>query len=211
VLTTDVVRWGIDTLGGRRIHPAFVFYLYLRKTARQGDIADATASSAELQAWLSMAGGPPDRPYYRPMRERGTQKGVLARTFWTQPNLSGSWSPKSLERIGAARWMVNADHEYVLPSNHAALALERLLFNEPVSALATAAYFLRNDGFVLSGEPDRWDLIAAFQTKFDFDRVDDADFATLFSVGEHEGLGWDWFEPVGGDLGAPTQDTGETA
>ena len=194
VLTKDAVRWSIDTLGGRRIHPAFIYYLYLRKMDVRDELDLASASSAELQALLTMPGGPADRPYYRPLRERGDRTGQLLRSFWLQPNLAGSWSPGSLKRITRAAWLVSDSNEYVLPEDHARQALARLLYNTRVSAIAMGSYFLRNDGFAISGDPASTDVIAGFRRKFLYHADNDDEFDLLFDSATPE-VDFDWFEP----------------
>lgn len=179
VLSLDGVRWSIDQLGDRRIHPAFIYYLYLRKMNILGRLSEATATSPEITALLKMPGGPENRPYYRPLRERGNRPGVRLRSFWMQPNVSGSWSPASLRRIEAASWLVNASDRYVLPDNHADLAKTNLLFNAPVLSVAMGGYFLRNDGFILDGTGSAEDINAAFRRKFLFEDSGD-EFSTLF-------------------------------
>ena len=188
------MRWAIDTLGGRRIHPAFIYYLYLRKMDLRDELDLASASSAELQALLAMPGGPADRPYYRPLRERGDRTGELLRSFWLQPNLAGSWSPKSLKRLTPAAWLVSDSNQYVLPDDHASLAKTKLLFNANVSALAMGSYFLRNDGFVIDGDPVSGDVVAGFRQKFLYQVDNDDEFELLFDSAIPE-VDFDWLEP----------------
>jgi hypothetical protein len=204
LLTNEAVRWSIDLLGKRLIHPAFIYYLYLRKMAAQRRLSEASSSSAEVQNLLVMPGGPEGRPYYRPLRERGNREGELLRTFWLQTNLAGSWSPASLKRLAPAAWLVNDANQYVIPDRHAALAKEKLLFGNPVSAIAMGGYFLRNDGFVLDGEGRGDDVIAGLRQKFLFDRRSNDEFITMFDRTVPE-VGFSWFEPV--DPTAPTHPT----
>ena len=82
-----------------------------------------------------------------------------------------------------------------MPPNHVDLALQNMLYNKPVSALALGAYFLRNDGFALDDEPAAEDLIAGFRTKFDFPPETDADFVRLFST-EIPEVEFEWFAPM---------------
>lgn len=70
-----------------------------------------------------------------------------------------------------------------------------MLYNRRVPALAMGAYFLRNDGFVLSGEPLPEDVIAGFRAKFDYPDDADGEFAQLFAS-DIPGVPFDWFEPV---------------
>lgn len=194
VLSIEAVRWSIEQLGDRRTHPAFIYYLYLRRMNALGRLEEATATSPEIASLLTMPGGPENRPFYRPLRERGNRPGKRLRSFWMQPNVSGSWSPASLRRITAARWLVNDSDKYVLPDNHAALAREGLLFGDPVSSVAMGGYFLRNDGFILDGPGSAEDLNAAFRRKFLFEDSED-EFSTLFD-GTLPITDFAWFDEI---------------
>lgn len=200
VLTTSAVRWGIDTLGAQRLHPTFVMYLYLRKQHRAGALAGASASSDELLALIKMPGNP-TKPYYFPLIDRGKRAGKPLSTFWRAPNIPGSWSPGSLRRQQAGGWLSASESAYAMPDNHADLALEQMLYNKPVSVLALGAYFLRNDGFVLTDDPAAEDVITGFRTKFDYPPEAEHEFSRLFATGVPE-VEFGWFEPApfGGPL-----------
>jgi hypothetical protein len=191
VLTKDAVRWSIDTLGAQRLHPTFVMYLYLRMQQRAGKLESASASSDELLSLITMPGHPV-KPYYFPFIDRGKRTGKPLATFWRASNIPGSWSPTSIQR--GAPWLTQDKH-YVVPDNHVELALKQMLYNKPVSALAMGAYFLRNDGFVLSGEPTAQDVIAGFRAKFDYPDDAESEFSQLFTTDMPEVL-FDWFGPT---------------
>jgi hypothetical protein len=194
VLTTDAVRWGIDTLGAQRMHPTFVMYLYLRAQQRAGKLATASASSEELLALIAMPGHPV-KPYYFPLIDRGKRAGKPLSTFWRASNIPGSWSPGSIRRQQGGGWLGADESAYAWPDNHVDLAHQQMLYNKRVAALAMGAYFLRNDGFVLSGEPAPADVIAAFRTKFDYPDDTADEFTTLFATDIPDVL-FDWFEPA---------------
>lgn len=194
VLTKEAVRWGIDTLGAQRLHPTFVMYLYLRAQQRAGKLAAASASSDELLALITMPGHPV-KPYYFPLIDRGKRTGKPLATFWRASNIPGSWSPGSIRRQQGGGWMGADESAYAMPDNHVELALKQLLYNKPVSALAMGAYFLRNDGFVLSGELTAEDVIGGFRSKFDYPDDAETEFAQLFATDVPEVL-FDWFEPA---------------
>ncbi|NMN98469.1 hypothetical protein [Antrihabitans stalactiti] len=192
VLTMNAVRWGIDTLGAERIHPTFVMYLYLRMQQRAGKLHDASAKSAELMKLIQMPGNP-TKPYYFPMIDRGKRTGRPLPTFWRAENISGSWSPGSIRRQQGGGWLGADESAYAWPDNHVELARTQMLYDKPVSALAMGAYFLRNDGFVLSGNPDPNDLIAAFRTKFAYPGGTENEFVTLFTTEVPTDIDFVWF------------------
>lgn len=194
VLTTVAVRWGIDTLGAQRLHPTFVMYLYLRKQHRAGALAEASASSEELLALIDLPGNP-TKPYYFPLIDRGKRAGKPLSTFWRAPNIPGSWSPGSIRRQQGGGWLGASESAYAMPDDHVALAFQQMLYSKPVSVLALGAYFLRNDGFVLTDVPTAEDIISAFRTKFDYPLETDREFSQLFAT-DVPAADFDWFEPV---------------
>jgi hypothetical protein len=194
VLTIDAVRWSIGTLGALRLHPTFVMYLYLRAQQRAGKLATASARSDELLALITMPGHPA-KPYYFPLIDRGKRTGKPLSTFWRAENISGSWSPGSIRRLQGGGWLGADESAYAWPDDHVELALKQMLYNKPVSALAMGAYFLRNDGFVLSGEPTAADVIAGFRAKFDYPDDAEDEFSQLFAADISDVL-FDWLEPA---------------
>lgn len=194
VLTKDAVRWSIYTLGARRLHPTFVMYLYLRAQQRAGKLATASAKSDELLKLIEMPGNP-SKLYYFPLIDRGKRTGKALSTFWRAENISGSWSPGSIRRLQRGGWLGADESAYAWPETHVELARTQMLYNKPVSALAMGAYFLRNDGFVISGDPTAHDVIAGFCARFDYPPDTDNEFAQLFTTDVPDVL-FDWFEPV---------------
>jgi hypothetical protein len=169
-------------------------YLYLRAQQRADKLATASAKSDELLALITMPGHP-TKPYYFPLIDRGKRTGKPLSTFWRAENISGSWSPGSIRRLQGGGWLGADDSAYAWPDDHVDLALKQMLYNKPVSALAMGAYFLRNDGFVLSDEPTAGDIIAAFRVKFDYPDDTEGEFSQLFATDVPEVL-FDWFEPT---------------
>ena len=194
VLTMSAVRWAIDSLGAQRLHPTFVMYLYLRTQHRSGQLAEASASSEQLKALIQMPGSA-TKPYYFPLIGRGKRTGKPLPTFWRAENISGSWSPGSISRQPRGGWLGASDSAYAMPDNHAELALQQMLYGDKVSALALGAYFMRNDGFILSGEPTAPDVVAGFRAKFDYPADADDEFASLFTSEAPE-VHFSWFEPA---------------
>lgn len=203
VLSKGAVRWAIDHLGALKLHPTFVMYLYLRKEHRAGRLPTASASSDEVLSLIRMPGNP-TKPYYFPLIDRGVRTGKPLPSFWRAQNIPGSWSPGSIFRLKGGGWMGVATGGYTLPGDHVERAFKDLIFETPVSALAMGAYFLRNDGFVLSGDPTALDIIAGFRAKFDYPDDADDEFARLFTTDVPDDDGFDWFDPfVPAEAGEP--------
>lgn len=193
VLSRGAVRWAIDTLGNQKLHPTFVMYLYLRKEHRAGRLEAASASSEEVLSLIRMPGNPA-KPYYFPLIDRGTRTGNPLPSFWRAKNIPGSWSPGSIFRQKGGGWLGVATGGYAIPDDHVNRAFKDLLFETPVSAHALGAYFLRNDGFALSGVPSAEDVVSGFRAKFDYPEAADSEFAQLFTSDVPGDIGFDWFE-----------------
>jgi hypothetical protein len=200
VLTVEAVRWGIGQLQARPVHPFFLAYLHLRKWAQQtGSVSGIQPRWSELTPHLQMAGGPPGRPYYRPLAEYKVRDPA---NYWMNKNVAGSFAPSSIR--ATARLVVETeDGGFRLRENHATLAREYLLLGEPLSATAFAAYWYRDYGFMpgLGFGIGPNDLAGAFAEDFGFDSTD-PDFDTLFVVDLPEDpiLG-NWFESFAGGGG----------
>jgi hypothetical protein len=144
VLTVDAVRWALDQLKSQKIHPFFVAYLFLCKWASaQRTTSEIAPEWGELADYLSVAGGPPGKPYYRPFWH-GTVNDPGR--YWLNPNLAGSFAPSSLRNVPALIVDVS-DGLFSLKPDHEMLALEHLLYGEPVSAVALGAFLYRDYGF----------------------------------------------------------------
>lgn len=165
-------------------------YLYLRAQERAGTLGQASASSEELLSLIRMPGHR-SKPYYFPLIARGKRTGKPLPTFWRSENIPGSWSPGSIGR--QMPWLQASRGTYAWPTNHVDLALTEMLHGQPVSALAMGAYFLRNDGFVLSAEPSAQDVLAGFRAKFDYPSTTESEFTKLFTT-DIPDVEFAWFE-----------------
>lgn len=155
-------------------------YLYLRRKAREGRLAEASAASSELLSMIELAGNP-DKPYYFPMIDRGRRDVGPLPTFWRATNISGSWSAGSIRRQVAASWLADDNGHYTMPPNNADLAFQNLLFGARVSAAAVGAFFLRDQVFLNDVEPTVDDLIDTFRGRFGF-APGEVDFDKLFDT-----------------------------
>ena len=138
--------------------------------------------------------GNPTKPYYFPLIDRGKRTGKPLATFWRAENISGSWSPGSIRRQQGGGWLGANESAYAMAGQSRRAALSQMLYGKRVSALAVGAYFLRNDGFVLSAEPTPNDVILGFRAKFGYEN--DSDFAQLFTADVPQ-VDFEWFEAAG--------------
>lgn len=190
VLRLEVVRAGLDALRGQRIHEHFPAYLHLRQRAiADGTFTDIKPTWRDVKDLLSVPGGPPTKPHYRPFSSRHVQDPSV---YWYNPNLAGSYAPKSIR--STSRFMLNSADAYVLPEDHAQQALTVLLRGNRVPAWALAAFYLRNYGFPVAGGSDAEALVRAFRQRFLFND-DHTDFDTLFDDGVPATPDGAWFEP----------------
>lgn len=171
-------------------------YLYLRQMNRAGRLSEASASSEALLSLIRLPGNP-TKPYYFPLIDRGRRDGQLLSSFWRSPNIPGSWSPGSIHRQGGGSWLANDSGQYVMPDNHVDLALSQMLYGNRVSAAAMGAYFLRNDAFVVYGQPKASEVIAGFRHRFDYPLEATGEFTTLFVTEPPTDVSFSWFEPAG--------------
>jgi hypothetical protein len=169
-------------------------YLYLRLHSRAGTLAEASASSDEVLSLIRMPGNP-SKPYYFPLIDRGVRTDMPLSSFWRAPNISGSWSPGSINRLKGGSWLGLPTGGYAMPDDHVGLAFDQLLYGVPVSAPAMGAYFLRNDALRLSGEPGPADVVSAFRAKFDYPADTDSEFHRLFTEEHPDDVNFAWFEP----------------
>jgi hypothetical protein len=190
VLETSVVRWGIEQLLARKIHTFFPAYLELRRRADGEAGAIVVPEWGNLGRYLEVPGGPSKKPYFRPFwhQSRGTGQD------WLNPNIAGSYSPSSIRTV--PRNVIEVEGSgYSLKDDHAALAVEHLLYDEPLPIYPLATFYYRNFGFTTDGPalpPDG--LVNIFRADFRFDTIEGVEeFDTLFSAGIPERN--DWFEP----------------
>jgi hypothetical protein len=190
VLTRVAVKAGMDALKSQRIHEHFPAYLELRRLAvTSGSLTNLKPEWKVVSDLLKMPSGPPTKPHYRPFSSRNLKDES---GYWYNPNLAGSYAPKSMRATSG--FMLNANgNDYELPTDHVQQALLRLLKATKVPAWALAAYYLRNYGFVFDGEGGYAELIAAFKKEFAFERG--TDFDALFEDDEPIFFTDDWFEP----------------
>lgn len=191
VLTRAAVKTGIAALKSQRIHEHFPAYLELRRLAvSSGSLTSLEPDWKIVSDLLKMPSGPPTKPHYRPFSSRNLKDES---GYWYNPNLAGSYAPKSMRATSG--FMLNASgDDYELPADHVQQALLRLLKGTKVPAWALAAYYLRNYGFVFDGDGGYDELVAAFKQEFAFEQG--TDFDALFEDDEPIFFTDNWFEPL---------------
>jgi hypothetical protein len=189
VLTTSVVRWGIEQLQSQKVHTFFPAYLEIRRTAIESESdAEIYPDWSNLEKHLQVPGGPPRKPNFRPFWHQ-TRKGG---EDWMNANIAGSYAPSSIRKVPAT--VVDPDGSgYALKGNHAELALENLLFGERLPAYPLAVFYYRDFGFTTDGPSlPAQGLMEIFRQDFAFD-ADSPEFDVLFSSALPDRT--DWFEP----------------
>lgn len=187
VLSIDAVKWGISALAKRRVHPHFLGYLQLRRRFVLTSTDPLEPQWSDLKPLITMPGGPPKRPFYRPLWTTIDNKGSV---YWLNPNLAGSFAIKSIR--STASFLVDND-QFVLSDDHVERARDAFLYEQPVSAVAMGAYFLRNFGFSFDGPPTADRIISGVREWFAFTDEHQADFEYLFDLSVPE-VTFDWFE-----------------
>jgi hypothetical protein len=168
VVRPDVVRWSIGRLSAQRIHPFFLAYLHLRaRSVELGRTFDIRPNWNSLGEYLKVPGGPPRKPYYRPLWPLETLESPR---YWLNENLAGSFAPSSLRATEPRKVIETQGKSFSLRPNHAELAYQYLLYGKRVPAIAIAAFWFRDFGFVGRAEEPRSPLlIGAFMQHFRFD------------------------------------------
>jgi hypothetical protein len=192
VLTLPAVRWGINTLKGTKVHPFFLAYLHLRKRSAEEGSDVVSAQWDELGELMRVPGGPPGKPYYRPFWHGNVDDPGR---YWLNRNIAGSYAPSSLRNV-PLKIVEIVGSEFRLRPHHAQLARQHLLLDQPLSAIALAAFFYRNFAFTVQppAAPSPFDLPEVFREDFHFASQDDEEYAVLFDEGIPPEM--DWFEPV---------------
>jgi len=176
VLAVDVVRAAIEELRRRPIHEHFPGFLVFRRALLLAKRDHLPVDTKLLEPWITVEGGGPKRPYYRPFSLNDFKD--LAH-YWANDNLPGSYSKSSVRPGSPMASFYTEDREhFYLPPNSAEIARDRMLKGMRIPAWAIAAYFLRDFGFEFGGPGGHDELLAGFRREFTFESG--ADFETLF-------------------------------
>lgn len=176
VPTIQAVQWAIRTLQRCKIHPFFIAYLHIHK--RSVVTASRTVHPIwdELAELLTVADGPPNKPYYRPFWHSNLDDEGR---YWLNRNLAGSFAPSSIREI-PRRVVSVTGSEYTLLDDDVHLALDNLLYGTRVSGVAMGTYLFRDFGLVTDdgGMPAPTDPAEILRREFMFDNDE---FSILFS------------------------------
>lgn len=194
VLTVDAVRWALDQLKSQKIHPFFLAYLFLCKwSAEQDTVTEIHPDWAELADHLSVEGGPPGKPFYRPFWH-GTVNDPGR--YWLNPNLAGSFAPSSLRNV-PSRVVDVIDGAFSLKAEHERLALEHLLYGTPVATVPLGAFLYRDYGFHDNASvPIPETLSLVFRNDFHYPWEPGATVSPLFTATLPENSVNHWFMPL---------------
>lgn len=189
VVPVETVQRAFTTLMSRRIHNFFPGYLSIRKEAIETGTATSLRPRYEdMGSLLRVAGATADKPFLRPftLQEDPT-------SAWMNKNLAGSWAPSSVREGQAPRHVVTpgGNGTWNLLENHAALALEHLLFDAPLDVYALSLFLYRDYGFrpAVSGAPTTSEVVHAFLEAWKFFRDDGSahpDTSVLFTFNSNE-------------------------
>ncbi len=198
VLSVDVVRWGVEQLVGRRVHPFFPAYLEVRRVAALQDSPGGIHPRwDDLGGFLRVMGGPPGKPYFRPFWHQSSAAGQ----HWLNANLAGSYAPSSLRGVPQRVIDLEEGGGFSLKERHWELACEHLLYGEKMSVIPMAAFLYRDFGFTTDGPSiGPFDLIGVFRRDFGYRAdSDDEEFSHLYSEAIPDRT--DWFEPFDAESG----------
>jgi hypothetical protein len=196
VLTTGVVRWGIEELLSRKVHTFFPAFLEIRRAAVMGGAGVESSTAAQpdwgnLERYFRVPGGPPRKPNFRPFWHGSKKEGQ----GWMNGNIAGSYAPSSIRKLPLKVVQVSSSG-YDLRESSTQNALKHLLYGQTLPVLPLAAFYYRNFGFTTDGPalPPNG-LIDIFKGDFGF-RTDAemAEFDLLFSADIPDRT--DWFEPL---------------
>lgn len=179
VIPVERARECVTRLLSQQIHPFFIAYLYLRGLAGRFDsLTGLTPNWPNLGALLEVRDAPPGKPYLRPFWKGSRAAGQE----WLNSNLAGSFAPSSLRGVPQRVIEVDAAGRFNLRPDHATCALQHLLFNRRVPALALAGFLFRDYGILAASPPGSADLVDLFRHEYGYQDPDQAEFETLYDT-----------------------------
>jgi len=196
VIRKEIVARSLARLREQKTHTLFAGYLYLQcRAAQLGRLHDLQPVFLPFfKQFFQVANHPLGTPYFKIFTERQASE----KNLWLNENVAGSYAPSSLRPAQPFRKVVIIENKtYSLPADHAARALEYLLFSKPVQAADLAVVLYRDYG--LLGEAVTIEkLVGIFAYEFGYANQPgakpDENFQTLFSLQTAQNWGEDWLE-----------------
>jgi hypothetical protein len=173
VLDPQVVQQALSRLIEIKVHPHFVGYLSVLRTARAaGKQENLHPDFADFfERFLKVSGAPAQRPYLQPFADSKI-KGKRWSPFFNV-NVAGSYAPSSLREDVAPFLKVvtikgyRAKATYSLDPDHNARALKHLLHGKKLPVASLAIFLYRDYGFNFSSW-NQASVINAFRDEFGF-------------------------------------------
>jgi hypothetical protein len=196
VIRKEIVARSLARLREQKTHTLFAGYLYLQYRAAQLErLTDLQPVFLPFfRQFFQVANHPLGTPYIKIFTEHQASE----KNLWLNENVAGSYAPSSLRPDQPFRKVVKIDKKtYSLPADHAARALEYLLFSEPVQAADLAVvlyrdYGLRREVVTIA------DLVDIFAYEFGYAKQPGTEpnenFHTLFSLQTAQSWDEDWLE-----------------
>jgi hypothetical protein len=196
VIHPSIVARSLTRLRDQKTHSLFAGYLYLQQRATQlGRLNDLRPEFLSFyKQFFEVANHPLGSPYIKIF----TEQKASERNLWLNENVAGSYAPSSLRPNQPFRKVVNIiDREYSLSVNHAALALEYLLYGMPVNIVDLVIVLYRDYGFLKKSFAIQ-DLINIFAYEFGYadepEATPNENFILLFNLEKATYLDDDWLE-----------------
>jgi len=196
VIRKEIVARSLARLREQKTHTLFAGYLCLQyRAAQSGRLNDLRPGFLPFfKQFFQVANHPLGTPYIKVFTEHQASE----KNLWLNENVAGSYAPSSLRPDQPFRKVVTIDKKtYSLPANHAARALEYLLFSKPVEAADLAVVLYRDYG-LLSEAVTIEELVGIFTYEFGYANQPgaepDENFQTLFSLQTAQNWDEDWLE-----------------
>jgi hypothetical protein len=195
VIRKRIVANSLARLREQKTHTLFAGYLYLQQRATQlGRLDDLQPDFLSFFKKFYFVGNHPlGAPYIKPF----TEQKPSSKNLWLNENVAGSYAPSSLRPNQPFRKVVLIEgKKYSLPSDHAKLAHQYLLYNNRIQVADLATFLYRDFGFRDSLTID--DLIDVFAYEFGYANEPEArinaNFQKLFSRDTAKTWDADWLD-----------------
>ena len=196
VIRPSIVARSLKRLREQKTHTLFAGYLYFQQRATQlGRLDDLRPEFLRFyKQFFEVVNHPLGTPYIKIF----TEQKASERNLWFNENVAGSYAPSSLRPNQPFRKVVDIkEREYSLSADHAACALEYLLYGKPVQVADLVIVLYRDYGFIKKAFAIQ-DLISVFAYEFGYadqpDAAPNENFNLLFSLETAAHWDDDWLE-----------------